>query len=427
MMQEKLPEVPGWTRLLGVWAGVGLSLLVAAQTALGAHNGHEPLATSATLDFAAIFDSALAAIPEYQETPVRETQASDYADAAQRWIYGQPSLQMNYYDDSTLDNVGLREFEYGIQLPLWRPGQRQASRQLGERYNDQVETWKTDLEWLVAGRVRGALAAMAKAELGLSLQTQAVADAERLVNVTQTLFEAGEVARAELLQAQGLLAEKQADLLQAEAAMVDAERAYVVITRLDVRPVTVHTETLTSQEDIDDTHPRLQYLRSGVDLALANVRQSENSVKGNPTLTIGTRREQPDRSTAPVSSFGIQLSIPFGGGSYVSAQTSAARRARVDAEVEYLNTYTQLNQALHEVEHDLFISEQEEPLRRTQAELNRERFNMALAAYEVGETTLVQVVMAQQQAQESDHALQSLLRERERLITEFNQLIGVMP
>jgi len=52
---------------------------------------------------------------------------------------------------------------------------------------------------------------------------------------------------------------------------------------------------------------------------------------------------------------------------------------------------------------------------------------MALAAYEVGETTLVQVVMAQQQAQESDHALQSLLRERERLITEFNQLIGVMP
>jgi cobalt-zinc-cadmium efflux system outer membrane protein len=215
--------------------------------------------------------------------------------------------------------------------------------------------------------------------------------------------------------------------LQAEAAMVDAERAYAVITRLDVRPVTAHTETLTSQEDIDDTHPRLQYLRSGVDLALANVRQSENSVKGNPTLTIGTRREQPDRSTAPVSSLGIQLSIPFGGGSYVSAQTSAARRARVDAEVEYLNTYTQLNQALHEVEHDLFISEQEEPLRRTQAELNRERFNMALAAYEVGETTLVQVVMAQQQAQESDHALQSLLRERERLITEFNQLIGVMP
>lgn len=427
MMQERLPNVPGWTRWLCVWVGAGLSLMVAAQAALGAQGDHAPLATSTTLDFAAIFDSALANIPEYQETPVRETQASDYAAAAQRWISGQPSLQMNYYDDSTLDNVGLREFEYGVQLPLWRPGQRQASRQLGERYDAQVEAWKTDLAWVVAGRVRGALAAIAEAELGLNLQTQAVADAQRLVNVTQTLFEAGEVARAELMQAQGLLVEKQADLLQAEAAMVDAERAYSVITRLDVRPVTAHTETLTSQEDIENSHPRLQYLRSGVDLALANVRQSENNARGNPTLTIGTRREQPDRFTTPVSSIGIQLSIPFGGGSYVSAQTSSARRARVDAEVDYLNTYNQLNQALHEVEHDLFISAQEEPLRRTQAELNRERFNMALSAYEVGETTLVQVVMAQQQAQESDRALQSLLRERERLITEFNQLIGVMP
>jgi len=388
---------------------------------------HEPLALSDNLGFDEIFDRALENIPEYLETPVRENQAADFSAVGKSLISGRPSLQINYYNDSMLDNVGMREFEYGVQLPLWRPGQRQASRQLGEQYEAQVETWKADLAWVVAGRVRQSLAQIAEADLGLQLQSKAVADAERLVEVSNSLFSAGEVARVELMQAQSLLAEKQADLLQAEAAIVDAERAYQVITRLDVRPAQPHIETLTPQEDISVEHPRLRYLRSSIDLALANVRQNENSAKGNPTLMIGTRREQPDRFTTPLTSVGIQLNIPFGGGSYVSAQTSAARRAHVDAEVEYQNTYTQLNQALHEVEHDLYILGEEEPLRRTQAELNRERFDMALTAYEVGETTLVQVVLAQQQAQESETALQSLLLERQRLVTEFKQLIGVMP
>ena len=70
---------------------------------------------------------------------------------------------------------------------------------------------------------------------------------------------------------------------------------------------------------------------------------------------------------------------------------------------------------------------QEEPLRRTQADLGRQRFEMALTAFEAGETTLAQAVIAQQEAQQSDRALQELLLERERLITEYNQLVGEMP
>jgi len=52
---------------------------------------------------------------------------------------------------------------------------------------------------------------------------------------------------------------------------------------------------------------------------------------------------------------------------------------------------------------------------------------MALTAFGVGETTLAEVVIAQQQAQESERTLQLLLLEKQRLITEFNQIIGVLP
>ncbi len=410
-----------------VWRLRVYLLLLLPVPVLAAQMSHEHLIVSESLTFTDVFASALENSPEYMETPVRENQAESYTDTGKSWIAGRPSVQMNYYDDSRLDNVGLMEFEYGVQMPLWRPGQRRDTRALGEGYVNQVEQWKQLLSWVVAGRVRNVLAALAEAELGIALQNQVVADARRLRDVTLTLFEAGEVARLELMQAETLLVESQADLLQAEAALVDAERTYEFLTGLTMRPAKAYSEELTSQEEIGNSHPQLQFLRSSVNLAEANVKQSENTARGNPTITIGSRRERGDRFQNSISSVGIQLSIPFGGGSFVSAQSSSARRAKVDAEVSYQNSFLQLNAALHEVEHSLFIVAEEEPLRRSQMDLSSQRYNMALTAFEVGETTLAEVVIAQQQAQESDRTLRLLLLEKQRLITEFNQIIGVLP
>jgi cobalt-zinc-cadmium efflux system outer membrane protein len=396
-------------------------------SAVLAQPDHAPLNLSDTLTFNDIYASALQQAPEAMETSVRENQAVDFRRVGGSLIAGQPGLQMSYYDDGLLDDIGLQEFEYGVQVPLWRPGQKRDASQLGKSYEVQVEHWKNALVWTVGGRVRQVLGEIATAEADLVLQERAVADAERLREVTSTLFNAGEVARLELMQSESLLVEKQADLLQAQAAMVDAERTYTIITGLLERPAVTLTESLTNEEDIQETHPWLQYLRSNVDLAGALVKQSEHSARGNPTLTLGTRQERPDRFQDSISSVALQLSIPFGGKNFVSSRSSSARRDKVDAEVAWQNAWIELNRQLHEVEHDLFIMDQEEPLRRTQAELSRERFDMALTAFSLGEVTLAQVVIAQQDAQESDRALQMLLADRQRQITQFNQLIGVMP
>jgi cobalt-zinc-cadmium efflux system outer membrane protein len=396
-------------------------------SAVLAQPDHAPLNLSDTLTFNDIYASALQQAPEAMETSVRENQAVDFRRVGGSLIAGQPGLQMSYYDDGLLDDIGLQEFEYGVQVPLWRPGQKRDASQLGKSYEVQVEHWKNALAWTVGGRVRQVLGEIATAEADLVLQERAVADVERLREVTSTLFNAGEVARLELMQSESLLVEKQADLLQAQAAMVDAERTYTIITGLLERPAMTLTESLTNEEDIQETHPWLQYLRSNVDLAGALVKQSEHSARGNPTLTLGTRQERPDRFQDSISSVALQLSIPFGGKNFVSSRSSSARRDKVDAEVAWQNAWIELNRQLHEVEHDLFIMDQEEPLRRTQAELSRERFDMALTAFSLGEVTLAQVVIAQQDAQESDRALQMLLADRQRQITQFNQLIGVMP
>ena len=93
-------------------------------------------------------------------------------------------------------------------------------------------------------------------------------------------------------------------------------------------------------------------------------------------------------------------------------------RQRARIELDYL---------LHEVEHELFLTSEELVLSREQVGLSEQRREMATAAYELGETDLLQVVISLQRAQDSQLALQSLQLREQELIIEYNQTLGLLP
>ncbi|MEX2367627.1 MAG: TolC family protein [Pseudohongiellaceae bacterium] len=398
-----------------------------AVTGLAAQSEHEPLQISTQLQFEQVLESALANAPEIMEGEVRQQQALDYTEVGNSLISGRPSLQMSFYDDRMLDNVGLQEFEYGVQLPLWRPGERQQARRLGQSYTEQVADWELYLALFIAGRLRVVMMDIQEAETLVSLARQATADSRELVRVTEALFDAGEVPRLDLMQAQSLLLAQRKEELEAEAMLIDSEIAYSTLTGLGARPADLYQETLSELDEITSEHPQLQYLQSEVELKDASIHQSEISTLGNPSVTIGTRRERGDRFQTHSDSIGISVSIPFGASSYVSSRVSAARREKVDAEVLYYNSHRKLSKDLHEVEHDLYLNEQALVLSQEQATLAEQRWDMARDAFELGELTLAPVVIALQQSRDSSRQYQQLLLDRQRLITEYNQIIGVMP
>jgi outer membrane protein TolC len=59
--------------------------------------------------------------------------------------------------------------------------------------------------------------------------------------------------------------------------------------------------------------------------------------------------------------------------------------------------------------------------------LDRRQWEMAQAAFELGEVTLFQVLTALRQARASARENEELKLRQERLITQFNQVIGVLP
>ncbi|HAO23904.1 MAG TPA: hypothetical protein DCQ49_02105, partial [Methylophaga sp.] len=230
--------------------------------------------------------------PEALETEVRTEQAQAMVDVGESWIAGRPSAQLDYIDDQMLSNLGERELTYGITLPLWRSGERNTMQARGQQYNVQVAAWQEAFTLTMAGRLRQVLADMQDADSLLATEQHATADARQLLSIAESLHSAGETARRDVLQAQTLLLAQQRNELAAEAARVDAERKYQMLTGLNIRPEKPHIETLQTTEEVSPEHPLLRLLRSDIDLAAAEINKTELEALGNPTISIGSRRQR---------------------------------------------------------------------------------------------------------------------------------------
>jgi len=414
-------------RLRRITALAGLVGLLSLPGLHAQELDHAPLATDPALSFSALLEQTLTHAPDALQNAARTEQARTMTALGQSWTAGRPSLQMDVIDDRLLSDLGQRELTWGVALPLWRPGQRRAMQERGAQYDAQASAWEQAFTLDMAGRLRSALADMAQADAMLAAEQLATADAQELLSIAESLFAAGETARRDVLQARTLLLAQQRNELAAEAGRVDAERQYATLTGLQRRPAGIHSEAISPAEDVSPEHPLLKLLRSDVDLADAEIAKAETDARGAPTLSVGTRRQRAGYFTDYEDALALSLSVPLGGRAHVNAATSSARRDKVDAEVLHLNTLRALNLQLHEVEHELFTLAASLPLSEEQAQLARQQWEMARAAFEAGETDMSQVVLALQQARLSARDFDALTLRHTRLISEFNQIIGVLP
>lgn len=404
-----------------------LPLLCMSGSALAQVDDHQPLARSATLTFNEVLTSTLENAPEAGVAEARGEQARAYAGAGNSWLAGRPSVIASYLDDAMLDTQGQREIEYGVQMPLWRPGEKADTRRMGDDYNRQAELWKQSLRLQLAGRVRVLLADIAEAEALVAIEHQATMDAEQLQAVTTRLFDAGAASRLEVMQSDNQLLQQRQRQLQAEAALLDAEVVYRMTTGLLEVPASLPVEVQSTATDIDPAHPLLQLLQSDITVAGDQIRQSEISAKGSPQLTLGTRQERGNLTAPDIDTITVQLQVPFGGRNIVASRTSSARLALVDAEVALRSGQRQLELALHEAEHELDVTRDALPLATEQAALDAERSVLARRAFDVGELNLAQVLPAVLEAHNSARLLVQLQYRERRLIADYNQVVGVLP
>ena len=170
---------------------------------------------------------------EHERDPFRLAAHGGSQQQAEAWnrrgrslIKDRPSLMLRYQSDRWGSDAGLDEHEAGIELPLWSWGGRSAVRTFGDAMMSESEAARSAMRWEVAGIVRQAVWSVALAENDRDLAEQSLETAARLVAIVERRFELGDVAERDVLLAQASHLEYQTALIEANAALLDAQRTY---------------------------------------------------------------------------------------------------------------------------------------------------------------------------------------------------------
>ena len=185
------------------------------------------------------------------------------------WIAGYPMLYLQYIDDALFGrDDGITNVQSGYQVPLWMWGQKQASEKVTEESRQAVERYIVALKHEVAGLVRDALWTLRLMENRRELARQIYEVAERLTAVVQRRVELGDLARADILLAESDQLEKKTVLVQAEAEVMHARKAYQNLTRMTRAPRKLE-EPLSPLKQFDERHPSLAAASASVERAQA--------------------------------------------------------------------------------------------------------------------------------------------------------------
>ncbi len=417
--------------LLALAASVTVSIALAADTPadeLQRHGEHlhSDLQADASLTLAAALQTAFERYPSAVELEARVNEAGAWKKRGRSWIAGSPALSLRYHTDEYNHDTGLEEYESGIELPLWNWGERAATRKLGKAYSEEAALAQDALRWQVAGYLRGALWEIALAENNTRLAEQSLAIAKRLHTSLERRYQLGDVARADLLLAQSTALEKQTALLAAQAAEVDAQRAYTSLTGTGKYPKQFK-ESLSSKEMLDQQHPLLAFTEAELGRAQAARRYTTRAAKDNPSLLVGPRRERPGNDVVVEDSVGISLRIPFGGGAHRGTEIAAAERAVAAATAQRDRQRRELQMQLHEAEHGLHVAKAALKLATERAEIAQQHVNMGDSAFQKGEMNLLDLLKLQDNAAAALRQASRLTIEVQRNIAFYNQASGELP
>lgn len=383
------------------------------------------LVADAGLDLAAIVDAALARDPAAVVVDARREEARLLEARAGSLLAGDVALGLRWQDSGPLGRSGIRETEGGVELPIWRLGQREAATRVAAGSRAQRDAEGQSRELRVAGDVREALWAVAIARVRVAVANEALDAARRLEAAVQRRIAVGEQAAADEIPARDWRLDREARRQEAEIVRVHAELNYRLLTGLDRLP-TAFAEAV-GRPRADGGNPLLAPLAAQLARARAETDFARRSRGGNPRLTIGARNELGGPDNGNVASLGVGISVPLGITAASRAPEAAAAVAAAQAESELALAERRYQYLHHEAEHEFeAATEARDRLRQRAALAERELANAA-KAFAVGEIGLAERLLIETRARGvlGDAAAAEL--EHGRAIARLNQILGVMP
>ncbi|MCK5921295.1 MAG: TolC family protein [Methylococcales bacterium] len=397
----------------------------AAEPRSVAHEERVSIEAGSQLVLTEVIDNAMQHAPEAIETGPVADHAKALAEKSRAWFADSPRINLGYQMDSLHEDEGYREFEAGVEWPLWRRSQKKAFKSLAEQSSSYAEVFPSLTRLKVTGRVRESIWELAESRAQVELAIKELETSQKLEKTILRRVELGDRPTTDALLATQEVLEKQAALHTSEATLKESSHHYHHLTGLTQMPEKIEEE-LSSDTDNKD-HPILAAATLLLEQARTKLKLQRKTALGQPSLNLNLRQEQDENGADDLDSLGVGFSLPIGSRKHASPLITEAVREEAAAKAELLRLQ-------HEVEANLDKAQIELESVNKSIELSEQRIKIASQssrlvklAYESGESSLIELLRSQsiEFAAEREHT--RLRIAHGRAISNINQSLGVIP
>lgn len=337
-----------------------------------------------------------------------------------------PAVTLGHQNDVVGSNRNLYEWEVGLELPIWMPGQRLARESIALSAKNDLESSRNSLALEIAGQVRDTLWSISMADGDIKLAESQYLTAQSLQNDVEKRWKAGELAKTDVMMAENITLGVKNTLIRVQAELKHAEHRYWMLTGLKELPQTFE-ETLHTREGIDDSHPWLIEANSKTEVANGQRDLMRIEKRENPQVFINARRERGGFDTLYNDSVGVSVRVPLDAKTRSAPMLAGAEMDVAQAMSEREQRRLLLESSFHEAEHNLETINAQITLVEQQYKLSQDGLQLAKKSFSLGESDLVSLLRSQSIAYEAERSLINLHIQKQWNIARYNQSIGVLP
>lgn len=382
-------------------------------------------------------DAAWALAASQRALPQRTAELDARVRATEAWAAGPPTVTLAHRTDRLSGNSGLRELEAEVAVPIWNTRTRSASRSQIDADRALLERQRVAAKLKLAGEVRELVAQAALGRTEQTLATRKLAEATTLAQDVERRVRAGDVARVDALQAQSVVQQANAALVQAQAAISRVQSQWQALTGLATvadpasdfaPPNSTLTTTLTiTLEALKADHPAVAAAAAQTQAARSRLQLVESDRRDPMELSVGSTVSQGVFGASLETSLRVAVKIPLGGDIRNGARIAAARAELDVAEAEGDAVTRQVNADLAVARAEVVAARASEEALQARAKLSAEAQALYAKSYQLGESDLPTRLRAENERFEANLALGRARIETQRAQSRLHQSLGWLP
>jgi cobalt-zinc-cadmium efflux system outer membrane protein len=383
-------------------------------------------AESAALDLADALAQAWQLHPQAAGLDARDAEARAALDLANGLTPQPAAATVGHLNDRLNRNMGRREWELELAVPLWLRGQQGARQDEAQSRIQLAAAQRAAVKLALAGSLREAWWTLASARAALALAIRKLDTARALQADVLKRYRVGELSRIDANLAQNEVLAAEAQWADASSAVLLAEQAYATLTGQSP-PASLPEEAPATAAATSDQHPQLLASTATARSAQARIRLTSTTNRAAPEFAVRVLRERTDQTERYGNQVGVRLTVPFAVGAQIQHDTSAALAESLETEAELQRTQTRLEQDQARARQQLNTSERQLILSQQRVALASDNLALIEKAFSLGESDLATLLRLRSAAFDAIGSLERQRISRAAAVSRLNQALGVLP